>query len=114
MNFLPYELVFGQKPKKPKTFNLSSTTDSLGNCKPTEHSPCNSLTNLTHSDRLGHHPQNKKLQKGSFAHSFLNREKIHSEAYNEAHNYLNKNKQLRTFINRRFGTAQPLKINTYV
>ena len=29
------------------------------------------------------------------------------------HNYLNKNEFLRTFINRCFGTAQPLKINTY-
>ena len=41
MNLSPYELVFGQKPKKPIIFNLSSTTDSLGNCKPTEKSPCN-------------------------------------------------------------------------
>ena len=114
MNLSPYEHVFGQKPKKPKMFNLSSTKDSLGNCKPRENSPCNSLPNHTHTDHLGHHPQIKKFQKGTFAHWFLNREKIHSEVYNEVHNYLNQNKHLRTFINRRFGTAQPLKINTYV
>ena len=66
-------------------FNLSSTTDGLGNCKPTENSPCNSLPNQTHTDHLGHHPQIKKLQKGTFAHWFLNGEKTHSEVYNEVH-----------------------------
>ena len=71
-------------------FNLSSTTDSLGNCKPTENSPCNSLPNSTHTDYLGHRPQIKKLQKGTFAHWFLNREKIQSEVYKEVHIYLNK------------------------
>ena len=50
MNFSPYELVFGQKPKKPIMFNLSSTTDSLGNCKPTENSLCDSSPNHTHTD----------------------------------------------------------------
>ena len=116
MNLSPYELVFvkNQKPKKPIMFNLSSTTDSLGNCKPTEISTCNSLLKHTHTDNLGHHPQIKKLQKEAFAHWFLNRKKIHSEVYNEVHIYLNQNKHLRTFINRRFGTAQPLKIITYV
>ena len=114
MNLSPYELVFGQKPKKPIMFNLSSTTDSLGNCKPTENSPCTSLSSQTYTDHLGHQPQIKKLPKGTFAHWFLNGEKIHSEVYNVLQNYLNQNKYLRTFINRRFGTAQPLKINTYV
>ena len=91
MNLSAYELVFGQQPKKPIMFNLSSTTDSLGNCKPTEDSPCNSLPNHTHTDHLGHHPQIKKLQRRTFKHWFLNREKIHSEIYNEVHNYLNQN-----------------------
>ena len=68
LNLLPYELVFGQKPKKPIMFNLFSTTDSLGNCKPTDNSPCNSFPDHTHSEHLGHHPQIKKLQKGTFAH----------------------------------------------
>ena len=36
MNLSPYELVFGQKPKKPIMLYLSSTIDSLGNCKPTK------------------------------------------------------------------------------
>ena len=103
MYLSPYELVFGQKPKKPIMFNLSSTTDSLGNCKPAENSPCDSLPNRTHTDHLGHHPHIKKLQKGIFADWFLNREKIHSEVYNEVLNYLNQNKHLRTFINRHFG-----------
>ena len=89
MNLSPYELVFGQKPKKPIMFNLSSTTDSLGNCKPTENSSFNSLTSHTHIDHLGHHPQNKRLQKETFAHWFPNREKINSEVSNEVHSYLN-------------------------
>ena len=114
MNLSPYELVFGQKPKKPIMFNLSCTTDSFRNCKPTDSSPCFSLPQHTHTDQLDHHPQIKKLQKGTFAHWFLNREKIHSEVYNEVLNYLNQNKHLRSFINRRFGTAQPLKINTNI
>ena len=76
MNLSPNELVFGQKPNKPIMFNLSSTTDSLGNCKPTENSPSNSLPNHTHTDHSGHHPQIKNLQNGTFAHWFHNREKI--------------------------------------
>ena len=114
MNLSPYELVFGQKPEKPIMLNISPAKDSLGNCKPTENSPCNSLPNHTHTDHLDHHPQIKKLQKGAFAHWFLNLEKIHSEVYNEVRNYLNQSKLLRLFINRRFGMAQPLKINTCV
>ena len=39
INLSPYELVFDQKPKKPIMFNLSSTTDSLGNCKPQKTHP---------------------------------------------------------------------------
>ena len=111
---LPYELVFGQKPKLSIVFNISSTTDSIGKCKPSLNSPCNSLPKHTHTDHLGHHPQIKKLQKGTFANWFLNLEKTHLEVYNEVHKSLNQNKHLRTFINRRFGMAQPLKINFYV
>ena len=72
------------------------------------------LLTLYPNIHLGHHPQTKKLQKGTFAHWFLIREKTHSEVYNEVHNYLILNKNIRTFINGRFGTAQPLKLNTYV
>ena len=68
-------------------FNLSSTKDSSGNYEPTE----------THTDHLGHHAQIKILQKGNFAHWFLNREKIHSEVYNEIQNYLNLKENLHTF-----------------
>ena len=68
----------------------------------------------THTDHLGHHPQIKKTTKRNLRTLVSNREKIHSEVHNEIHNYLNQNKHLRSFINRRFGTAQPLKINTYV
>ena len=93
-------------------FKLSSTTNSFGNCKFSPNSPCNSFSK--HTDHLGHHSHIKKLLKGTFAHWFLNREKINSEVYNEDHNYLYQNKPLRTFINPHLGTAQPLKIKTYV
>ena len=114
MNLSPYELVFDQKLKRTIKFNLSSTRDSFDICKPSPDSPCDSLPKHTHSEFLGHHPQIKNLQKGTFTHWFLNREKIHSEDYNEVHNYLNQNKLLRKFINSRFGTAQQLQINTYI
>ena len=95
-------------------FNLSSTKDSFGNCKPLPNSHCNFFPKHTHTDYLSHHLKIKKLPKGIFAHWFLNREKIHSENYNEVHKYLNRNNHLRKLINSRFGTTQPLKINTYV
>ena len=111
MNLSPLEIVFGQKPNKPVMFNLSSTTDKFGNCETSPNLPCNCFPKHTHSEHLGHHQRIKKLQKGTFSHWFLNREKIYPEVYNEVHNYPNQNKLLRTFINHRFGTAQTLKIN---
>ena len=105
MNLSLYELVFGQKPKRPIFFKLTSTTVGLRNCKPTENLPCNSLPNQTHTNHLGHHPQIKKLQKGTFAHWFLNREKTHSEILNELHIHLNQNKHLRILIYRCCGAA---------
>ena len=87
MNLSPYELVFGQKPKRPIMFTLSFITNSFGNCKPSPNSPCNSFPKHTHTGHLCHHPQIKKLQKGTIAHWSLKREKIQSEVYNEVHNY---------------------------
>ena len=89
MNLSPFEHVFVQKPKTPMMVNPSSTTDSFGYCKPSPNSPFNSFPKHTHTEHLGHHQQIKKLQKGTFAHWFLNREKLHSEFYNEVRNYLN-------------------------
>ena len=57
MNLSPYELVIGQKAKKPIIFNLFSTTDSLRDCKPTENATCNLFPNHKHTDHLNHHPQ---------------------------------------------------------
>ena len=111
MKLSPYELVFGQKSKKSIVFNLSSTRDSFGNCKLSPNSPCNSFPKHKH---LGLHPQMKKLQKRNSAHWFLNRERKHSVFYNEVQVYLNQNKHFCNFLNCRFRTAQPLKINTYV
>ena len=43
----PYETVLNQKPRKPTKIKLGTTTDEMGNCKPTETSACN--TQLTHT-----------------------------------------------------------------
>ena len=47
-------------------FNVSFTTDIIGNCKPTQQSPCYSLQKHNHSDHHGHDP--KKLQIGALSH----------------------------------------------
>ena len=114
LNLSPYEIVFVIKPKRPIMFDLSSATNSFGKCKPSQDSPFHSFQKHKHTNHLEQHSQIKKLQKGIFAHWFLNRQKIHSEVYNGVHNYLNQIKYLRTFISCRFETAQPLKNNTYV
>ena len=64
-NLSPYELVFGQKPKRPIMFNLSSNTKSFENCRPSLDSTCNSLPRHTHTDHLGHHSQIKKIKERS-------------------------------------------------
>ena len=56
MNLSPYELLFGQKPKKHIMFDLSSTTDIFANCKPSPSLPCTSLPKHSHTDHLGHYP----------------------------------------------------------
>ena len=50
MNLSPYNLVFGSKPKKKQLiFNPSSTTDSFGDCYPSQSSPSHSFPNHTHT-----------------------------------------------------------------
>ena len=68
MNLSLYELVFGINSKKPILFNLSSTTGIFGNRQLSQCLPCHSLPRHTQTDHLNHHPQNKKVQKGTFAH----------------------------------------------
>ena len=99
MNLSQYELVFGQKPKRPIMFNLSPTTDTFRNCKPSLDSTCNYLPQHTHFDHLGHHPQIKQLQKEIFTHWFLNLEKIHSEVYKRS-THLFKPEQTFTLIHK--------------
>ena len=53
-----YEVVFNQKPRKPTKLQLGTTTDEIGNCKPTEKSACNT-----------------QHQKGTFAKWFLDKER---------------------------------------
>ena len=73
------EIVFGFKPKILTMFNLSSTTKGFGNLNPTQRSPCQYFPKHTHADQIDQAPQTKRLQKVTFAHWFLYREKTHSD-----------------------------------
>ena len=60
----PHEVVFNQKPRKTTKIKLGTTTDEMGNSKPTETSACNT-----------------KLQKGTFAKWFLDKEQHYNKTY---------------------------------
>ena len=77
----PYEVVFNQKPRKPTKIKLGSTTDKMGNCNPTEKSACNTQPAHTHLEKQFSHPKIAKLQKGTFAKWFLDKERH----YNTTH-----------------------------
>ena len=63
----PYESVFNQKPRKPTKIKLGTTTDEIGNCKPTGTSARNTQPTHTHLEKQFIHPKIAKLQKGTFA-----------------------------------------------
>ena len=63
----PYEVVFNQKPRKPTKIKLGTTTDEIGNCKPTETSASNTQPTHAHLEKQFNHPNTAKLKKGTFA-----------------------------------------------
>ena len=71
----PYEVVFKQESRKTTKKKLGSTTDEMGNCNPTEKSACNTQPAHTHLEKQFSHPNIAKLQKGTFAKWFLDKEK---------------------------------------
>ena len=78
----PHEIVFEIKPKEPIGCILSSSTDGMGNFKPTEHSQNNSLSKHTHNDHLD--PKNHQLgtyRKETCAFCFPNRAKTQTDVY---------------------------------
>ena len=61
----PYKVVFNKKPRKPTKLKLGTTTDGIGNCKPTDTSACNTQPTHTHLEKQSSHPKIAKLQRGT-------------------------------------------------
>ena len=110
----PYEVVFNQKPSKPTKIKLTTTTDEMGNCNPTETSACNTQPAHTHPEKQFNHPKIAKLQKGTFAKWFLDKEKHYNDTYQTITKILQNKKKLTDEMNLRFRTAKPLEKNTFV
>ena len=110
----PYEVVFNQKPRKPTKIKLGTTTDKMGNCNPTETSACNTQQAHSHLAKQFSHPKIAKLQKGTFAKWFLDKEKHYNDTYRTITKILQNRKKLTDEMNLRFRTAKPLEKNTLV
>ena len=52
-----YEIVFSQKPQKPKMFTANSSKNTQGYCQPTKVSICYNLPLHTHDEDPFHHPK---------------------------------------------------------
>ena len=76
-----YEIAFNQKPRKPTKIKLGSPTDEMGNCNPSEKSACNTQPAHTHLEKQFSHPKLAKLQKGTFAKWFLDKERHQNDTY---------------------------------
>ena len=110
----PYEVVFKQKPQKPTKLQLGTTRDEIGNCKPIETSAFNTQPTHTHLDKQFNRPKIRKLQKGTFAKWFAEKERNYNETYQTLIKILQNRKKLTDEMNRRFRTAKPLEKNTFV
>ena len=109
-----YEVVFNQNPRKPTKIKLGTTTDEIGNCNPKETSACNTQPAHTHLEKQFSHPKIAKLQKGTFAKWFLDKEKHNNDTYLTITRILQNRKKLTDETNLRFRTAKPLEKNTFV
>ena len=110
----PYEVVFNQEPRKLTKIKLKTTTDEIGNCKPTDTSACNAQPTHTHLEKQFSHPKIAKLQKGTFAKWFFDREKQYNKTYQTITKILQNRKNLIDEMNIRFRTAKPFEKNTFV
>ena len=110
----PYEVVFNQKPRQPTKIKLGTTTDEMGNCNPSDTSACNKQPTHTHLEKQFNHPKIAKLQKGTFAKWFLDKEKHYNDTYQRITKILQNRKKLTDEMNIRFRTAKPLEKNTFV
>ena len=110
----PYEVVFSQKPRKPTTIKLGTTKDEMCNCSPSDKSACNTQPSHTHLENHFSHPKFAKLQKGTFAKWFPDKEKHYNDTYQNITKNLQNRKKLTDEMNIRFRTAKPLEKNTFV
>ena len=110
----PYEVVFNQKPQKPTQVKLGTTTDELGNCKPSDNSICKTQPTHTHLQQQFNHPKLAKLQKRTLAKWFLDKEKQFNETYHTITLILQNRKKLTDEMNTGFRTAKPLQNHPFV
>ena len=90
----PYEVIFNQKPRKPTQVKLGTTADELGNCRPSENSICRTQPTHAHLEQQFNQPKLAKLQKGTFAKCFLDKEKQFNETYQTITKILQNRKKL--------------------
>ena len=79
----PYEMVFNQKPRKPKMFTANSSKNTQGYCQPSKESICYNLPLHTLDEDHFHQPQILKLASGTHTEWILNRDKKHNEIYHK-------------------------------
>ena len=102
----PYEVVFNQKPRKPTKIKLGTTTDEMGNCNLRETIACNTQPAHTHLEKQFSHPKIARLQKGTFAKWFLDKEKHYNDTYRTITKILQNRKKLTDELNQRFRTKK--------
>ena len=110
----PYEVVFNQKQQETTQVKLGTTTDELGNCNTSDNIICKTQPTHTHLEQQFNHPKLAKLQKGTFAKRFLDKEKQFNEIYQTIKRILQNRKKLTDEMNTRFRTAKPLQNHTFV
>ena len=67
--------------RKPTHVKLGTTIDELANCKPSDIGACKTQPAHTHLEKQFNHPNLAKLQRGTFANWFLDKEKQFNETY---------------------------------
>ena len=86
----------------------------MGNSNPTRISACITQPTHTHLEKQISHQKIAKLQKGTFAKWFLDKEKHYNETYKTITKILQNRKKLTDKMNLRIRTAKPLETNTFV
>ena len=81
------------------------TTDELGNWNPSDKSICKTQPTHTQLEQHFNHLKLAKLQKGTFAKWFLDKEKQFNETYQTITRILLNRKNLKDEMNKRFRSA---------